>query len=91
MKRGTSQTCTRSSLSGIPTPGTKERPGAEFWTADRHLANNARQGDATWVHWGDEIDYTGKFNTITHAREMTGAAIDRITSRYRHFSRANHQ
>lgn len=27
-----------------------EQVGAEFWTADRRLANRARQTGATWVH-----------------------------------------
>ena len=32
-----------------------EQLGAEFWTADRSLCNNARQAGATWVHWLGEI------------------------------------
>jgi predicted nucleic acid-binding protein len=28
-----------------------EELGAEFWTADRRLANAARQAGATWAHW----------------------------------------
>lgn len=28
-----------------------EQEGAEFWTADRRLANAAQQNGATWAHW----------------------------------------
>jgi predicted nucleic acid-binding protein len=28
-----------------------EQEGLELWTADRRLANAARQGGAAWVHW----------------------------------------
>jgi predicted nucleic acid-binding protein len=28
-----------------------EELGAEFWTADRRLANGAQQAGATWAHW----------------------------------------
>jgi predicted nucleic acid-binding protein len=31
-----------------------EKMGAEFWTADRVLANNAHQIGAGWVHWMGE-------------------------------------
>jgi predicted nucleic acid-binding protein len=31
-----------------------ERLGAEFWTADRKLANGARQAKADWVRWVGE-------------------------------------
>jgi predicted nucleic acid-binding protein len=31
-----------------------EKMGAEFWTADRALANNAHQIGAGWVHWMGE-------------------------------------
>jgi predicted nucleic acid-binding protein len=33
-----------------------ETLGAEVWTADQALANNARQIGASWVHWIGEID-----------------------------------
>jgi predicted nucleic acid-binding protein len=33
-----------------------EQLGAEFWTADQALANNARQVGASWVHWMGEIE-----------------------------------
>jgi predicted nucleic acid-binding protein len=29
---------------------------AELWTADRSLANNAKQIGAKWVHWMGEIE-----------------------------------
>ena len=32
-----------------------EQVGAELWTADRRLANGARQAGAAWVHWIDEV------------------------------------
>jgi predicted nucleic acid-binding protein len=32
-----------------------EQLGAELWTADQALANNARQLGASWVHWMGEI------------------------------------
>jgi predicted nucleic acid-binding protein len=32
-----------------------EQLGAEFWTADRKLANNANQVGANWVHWMGEM------------------------------------
>ena len=28
-----------------------EELGAEFWTADRRLANAAQRAGATWAHW----------------------------------------
>ena len=33
-----------------------EQLGAEMWTADRALVNNAHQVGASWVHWMGEID-----------------------------------
>jgi predicted nucleic acid-binding protein len=33
-----------------------EQLGAELWTADQALANNARQLGASWVHWMGEIE-----------------------------------
>lgn len=30
--------------------------GADLWTADQGLANNARQAGVNWVHWMNEID-----------------------------------
>jgi predicted nucleic acid-binding protein len=33
-----------------------EQIGAELWTADQALANNARQVGAGWVHWMGEIE-----------------------------------
>lgn len=34
-----------------------EKLEAQFWTADKRLANSARQLGATWVHWiGEEIE-----------------------------------
>jgi len=33
-----------------------EQLGAELWTADRALANNARQIDINWVHWMGELE-----------------------------------
>jgi predicted nucleic acid-binding protein len=33
-----------------------ERLGAEFWTADQGLVNNARQVGAHWVHWMGEVE-----------------------------------
>ncbi len=32
-----------------------ERLGAEFWTADEKLSNNAHQLGASWVHWMGEL------------------------------------
>lgn len=32
-----------------------EQLGAELWTADQALVNNARQNSVTWVHWMGEI------------------------------------
>ena len=32
---------------------------ADFWTADRRLANGARQAGAGWVHWIGESDAEG--------------------------------
>lgn len=32
---------------------------ADFWTADRRLANGARQAGAAWVHWIGESDAEG--------------------------------
>jgi predicted nucleic acid-binding protein len=31
-----------------------EQLGAELWTADQALVNNARQKDASWVYWMGE-------------------------------------
>jgi predicted nucleic acid-binding protein len=31
-----------------------EQLGADLWTADQALANNARQAGASWVHWMGE-------------------------------------
>jgi len=33
-----------------------EELGVEFWTADRRLANGARQAGASWAHWIGEIE-----------------------------------
>ena len=33
-----------------------EKLGAEFWTADKALTNNARQLGVSWVHWMGEIE-----------------------------------
>jgi predicted nucleic acid-binding protein len=33
-----------------------EQLGAEFWTADKALANNAGQLGVSWVHWMGEIE-----------------------------------
>lgn len=33
-----------------------EQLGAELWTADQALVNNARQVGAAWVHWMGEIE-----------------------------------
>jgi predicted nucleic acid-binding protein len=33
-----------------------ERMGVEFWTADRRLANAARQAGVNWAHWIGEAD-----------------------------------
>jgi predicted nucleic acid-binding protein len=33
-----------------------EQLGAELWTADQALVNNARQIGASWVHWMGEIE-----------------------------------
>ncbi len=33
-----------------------EKLGADLWTADRALANNARQAGVNWVHWMNEAD-----------------------------------
>ena len=33
---------------------TAEQLGAELWTADQALVNNARQAGANWVHWMEE-------------------------------------
>jgi predicted nucleic acid-binding protein len=33
-----------------------EQLGAELWTADQALANNARQLGVSWVHWMGEIE-----------------------------------
>jgi len=33
-----------------------EQIGAELWTADQALANNAKQVGASWVHWMGEIE-----------------------------------
>ena len=33
-----------------------EQLGAELWTADQALVNNARQVGASWVHWMGEIE-----------------------------------
>jgi predicted nucleic acid-binding protein len=30
--------------------------GVEFWTADRRLANGARQAGASWAHWIGETE-----------------------------------
>ena len=36
-----------------------EQLGAEFWTADRRVANGAQQVGVTWVHWiGENLDST---------------------------------
>jgi predicted nucleic acid-binding protein len=32
-----------------------ERLNADFWTADRRLANAARAAGAKWVHWAGEV------------------------------------
>ena len=32
-----------------------EQLGAELWTADRALVNNARQIGASWIHWMGEL------------------------------------
>jgi predicted nucleic acid-binding protein len=32
-----------------------EQEGVELWTADRRLANGARQAGAPWVHWIGEV------------------------------------
>jgi predicted nucleic acid-binding protein len=32
-----------------------EKEGVELWTADRRLANGARQAGADWVHWIGEV------------------------------------
>lgn len=32
-----------------------EQEGIELWTADRRLANGARQAGAHWVHWIGEV------------------------------------
>ena len=33
-----------------------EQLGAELWTADQYLVNNARQVGANWVHWMGELE-----------------------------------
>lgn len=33
-----------------------EQLGATFWTADRRLANGAKQAGVTWVYWIGEIE-----------------------------------
>ena len=33
-----------------------EQIGADFWTADRRLANLAQENGATWVHWLGEVN-----------------------------------
>jgi predicted nucleic acid-binding protein len=33
-----------------------EQLGAELWTADQALVNNAQQTGASWVHWMGEIE-----------------------------------
>lgn len=33
-----------------------EQMGAELWTADQALVNNARQAGAAWVHWMGESE-----------------------------------
>lgn len=33
-----------------------ERMGAELWTADQALVNNARQVGVSWIHWMGEIE-----------------------------------
>ncbi|MEW5958843.1 MAG: type II toxin-antitoxin system VapC family toxin [Chloroflexota bacterium] len=35
-----------------------EQLRAELWTADRRLANGAKQAGAAWVHWIGEMDLT---------------------------------
>lgn len=32
-----------------------EREGLDLWTADRRLANSAREVDAAWAHWIGEV------------------------------------
>ena len=34
-----------------------EQLGAELWTADRALVNNAQQIEASWVHWMGEVEF----------------------------------
>jgi len=37
-----------------------EQEGVELWTADRRLANGARQAGAHWVHWiGEAAPFSG--------------------------------
>jgi hypothetical protein len=31
--------------------------GAELWTADQVLVNNAQQIGASWVHWMGEVEF----------------------------------
>jgi predicted nucleic acid-binding protein len=33
-----------------------EQEGAELWTADRQLANGARQAGVSWVHWIGQVE-----------------------------------